>query len=98
MPFRGRVERPFGPTIVFVILTRPKRGWSLSRQHSLRTLFEKPRIVLEWFSRMHPDLCKVRMPGINQPVRFSRSQCRRNDENGRTLVTNELIADLSEFS
>lgn len=38
------------------------------------------------------------MLGIEEPVRFSRSESRRNDENRSTLIMDEPVADLCEFS
>jgi len=45
---------------------------------------------------MHPDLCEVGVLGIDEPVRFSRSENRRHDENGRAAVADKSIAEYGE--
>lgn len=59
-------------------------------------LSEEPRIVTELFGRTYTDLREVRMPRINEPVRFSRSENGRHYENGCATLADKVVANYGE--
>jgi hypothetical protein len=53
----------------------------------------EPRFAAERTWRLHPNLPKLRVPGIDQPVRLRRRHRGRHDQNRRSLLRRESVSD-----